>query len=53
MKKYGGTGLGLAITKSVLNLLGSFVKVKSKHGEGSTFTFNLPLTAPDVKVFSK
>ncbi len=43
MRKYGGTGLGLAITKSTLNLLGSSIKVKSKIGEGSTFTFNLPL----------
>ena len=52
MKKYGGTGLGLAITKSILNLLGSYIKVKSKKGEGSTFTFKLPLTLSEVKVFS-
>ncbi len=42
MKKFGGVGLGLAITSSVLNLLGSSIKVKSKQGEGSTFTFKLP-----------
>ncbi len=50
MKKYGGTGLGLAITKSVLNLLGSSVKVTSEIGKGSNFVFKLPLKVPEFKV---
>ncbi len=53
MKKYGGTGLGLAITKSVLNLLGTSVKVRSKRREGSTFTFKLPLTVAEESVSSR
>jgi signal transduction histidine kinase len=46
MKNYGGAGLGLAIISSVLKLLGGTTKVASKVGEGSTFTFSLPLEVP-------
>jgi len=46
MKKYGGAGLGLAIISSVINLLGGSIKVSSRVGEGSTFTFLLPLEVP-------
>ncbi len=42
-RKYGGTGLGLSITKKLLELHGGNVSVKSKFGEGSTFTFVLPI----------
>lgn len=40
-RKYGGTGLGLTIVKSLLELLGSRIELKSKLGEGSTFFFSL------------
>ncbi len=38
---YGGTGLGLAIVQQLVKLQGGTVKVKSKIGKGSTFSFAL------------
>lgn len=37
----GGTGLGLAIVKHILEAHGERITVKSKIGEGSTFSFTL------------
>ena len=36
-----GTGLGMAITKSLVELMGGEITVKSTYGEGSTFTIDL------------
>lgn len=38
---YGGTGLGLAIVKQFIEAQGGKIWLKSKPGEGSTFTFIL------------
>lgn len=39
-----GVGLGLSITKKLVKLLGGEIWAKSKLGEGTVFTFTLPLT---------
>ena len=39
----GGTGLGLAIVKHVLSRHGGNLTIRSKKGEGSTFTCHFPL----------
>ncbi len=42
-RKFCGTGLGLVISKKLIELHGGKIGVKSKYGEGSTFSFTLPL----------
>ncbi len=42
-RKYDGAGLGLAITKQLVELHGGNIIVKSRYGEGSNFTFFLPV----------
>jgi signal transduction histidine kinase/CheY-like chemotaxis protein/HPt (histidine-containing phosphotransfer) domain-containing protein len=43
---FGGTGLGLTITKRLTELMGGELRVESREGEGSTFSFLLPFLLP-------
>lgn len=41
----GGTGLGLAITREIIERYGGQVQVESQPGQGSVFSFILPVAA--------
>lgn len=41
-RKYGGAGLGLSITKSLIEIHGGTIQVKSQKGKGSVFEVWLP-----------
>ena len=40
----GGTGLGLAIAKSLVEAHGGKIEAQSKEGEGSRFSFTIPIS---------
>lgn len=44
----GGTGLGLALTRRLIEAQGGQISVESRVGEGTTFTFTLPVGAPST-----
>ena len=44
-RRFGGTGLGLAICKRIVDLMQGQIGYKPRDGGGTTFWFDVPLTA--------
>lgn len=47
-RRSGGTGLGLSISQQLVAAMGGELKVRSVHGQGSTFGFDLALELAPV-----
>jgi signal transduction histidine kinase/ActR/RegA family two-component response regulator len=49
-RRYGGSGLGLSISRKLAEIMGGTLTVRSREGEGSTFTLTLPVEAADGRL---
>jgi CheY-like chemotaxis protein len=47
-REFGGNGLGLTIASRIVESMGSYIRVESKPGMGSFFSFDLQLSDPAI-----
>jgi signal transduction histidine kinase/ligand-binding sensor domain-containing protein len=47
-ERLGGLGIGLSLSKTLIELHGGRIWVKSQKGKGSTFYFSIPLMKTDI-----
>ena len=53
IKEFGGSGQGLAIVRNYVRMLGGEIKLFSKVGKGSIFSFELEFKLPESKPITK
>jgi two-component system sensor histidine kinase BarA len=50
-RRYGGTGLGLTLAKNYIEANGGYIWVESTPGQGSSFTFSIPVVPEELARF--
>ncbi|MDP1823321.1 MAG: ATP-binding protein [Archangium sp.] len=49
-RRFGGTGLGLALSQRLVGFMGGTLAVQSVEGQGSRFSFEVPLPSVEARV---